>query len=233
VSSDVARGEELATLRDVHRVYGDGSAAVTALGGVDLQVHTGELVAVHGRSGSGKTTLLNIVGGLDRADEGDVVVCGRDLTAVSDTERVQLRRSDVAFVFQSFGLLPMLTAEENVEVPLRLNGWEVADRRERVAELLELVGLGRRGRHRPGELSGGEQQRVAIARALVGSPRLLIADEPTGQLDSRTGRVIMDLLAGVVRRRGLAAVIATHDRSVIDAADAQLELSDGLIVARR
>ncbi|MDY7105523.1 MAG: ABC transporter ATP-binding protein [Actinomycetota bacterium] len=221
----------LAELRGVRRTYGTGPSAVIALDDVDLAVRAGELVAVHGRSGSGKTTLLNVIGGLDRADEGTVEVCGRDLTAASDTERTELRRSDVAFVFQSFGLLPMLSAAENVEVPLRLNGCEVEERRQRVTELLDLVGLGRRGRHRPAELSGGEQQRVAIARALAASPRLLIADEPTGQLDSRTGRVIMDLLAGVVRGRGLAAVVATHDASVIGAADARIQLSDGRVLA--
>ena len=222
---------EVVRLRSVSRTYGAGAREVQALRDVAVEVDAGQVLAVHGRSGSGKTTLLNIVGGLDRADEGDVQVCGRDLTTSSDSQLTELRRTDVAFVFQAFGLLPVLTAAENVEVPLRLAGTPVAERRAIVGQLLEDVGLGGRSRHRPTELSGGEQQRVAIARALASSPKLLVADEPTGQLDSRTGAAIMTLLRRIVDERGLAAVIATHDRSVIAAAERRLELSDGAVVA--
>ena len=222
---------EVVRLRSVSRTYGSGAREVHALRDVGVELDAGQLLAVHGRSGSGKTTLLNIIGGLDRADEGDVQVCGRDLTSSSDSQLTELRRTDVAFVFQAFGLLPVLTAAENVEVPLRLAGTPVAERRAIVDQLLDDVGLGGRTRHRPTELSGGEQQRVAIARALASSPKLLVADEPTGQLDSRTGAAIMDLLRRIVAERGLAAVVATHDRSVIAAAERQLELSDGAVVS--
>ena len=217
-------------LRDVDKYYRGSRTSVHALQSVDLVVEPGSLVAVHGRSGSGKTTLLNVIGGLDRADGGSVLVCDQELRSASDAELTELRRGSVAFVFQGFGLLPMLSAAENVEVPLRLRGVGGAERRERAHDLLDLVGLGPRAHHRPNELSGGEQQRVAIARALAGDPRLLIADEPTGQLDSRTGVEIMVLIQRVVAERGVAAVVATHDLSIIEVADRRLELSDGQVV---
>lgn len=217
-------------LAAVDKTYTGGRQPVHALSGVDLAVDPGSLVAVHGRSGSGKTTLLNVIGGLDRADRGAIAVCGVDLMAASDAALTELRRSRVAFVFQGFGLLPMLSAAENVEVPLRLQGLPGRERVDRVHELLDLVGLGGRAAHRPNELSGGEQQRVAIARALAASPQVLIADEPTGQLDSRTGAEIMLLIRRVVAERGVAAVVATHDLSIIEVADRTLELSDGRVV---
>lgn len=217
-------------LTAVHKTYDAGRQPVHALQAVDLAVASGSLVAVHGRSGSGKTTLLNVIGGLDRADQGSIAVCGVDLVHASDAELTELRRDRVAFVFQGFGLLPMLSAAENVEVPLRLQGAAGAARSDRVHELLDLVGLGGRASHRPSELSGGEQQRVAIARALAASPELLIADEPTGQLDSRTGAEIMLLIHQVVESQGVAAVVATHDLSIIEVADRTLELSDGRVV---
>jgi len=223
---------DVVRLTTVEKSYAGGRQIVRALQSVDLSVGAGTLVAVHGRSGSGKTTLLNVIGGLDRADSGTVEVCGVDLMAASDSQRTELRRDRVAFVFQGFGLLPMLSAAENVEVPLRLQGVDGSDRRERVRDLLEVVGLGGRSHHRPNELSGGEQQRVAIARALAAEPQLLIADEPTGQLDSRTGAEIMRLILRVVAERGVAAVVATHDVSIIDDADRRVELQDGRIVAR-
>lgn len=201
-----------------------GTQVIHALRSVDLTVAPGSLVAVHGRSGSGKTTLLNVIGGLDTADAGALTVCGMDLMGASSSDLARLRRNHLAFVFQGFGLLPVLSAAENVEVPLRLEGADRAARTARVSELLDLVGLSHRADHRPGELSGGEQQRVAIARALAGSPSLLIADEPTGQLDSRTAVEITRLLREVVRDRGIAAVIATHDLTLIDLADATLDL---------
>lgn len=220
----------LVQLRGVVKDYPGVHQAVHALRSVDLTVEPGSLTAIHGRSGSGKTTLLNVIGGLDRADRGEIDVCGIDLMSASDATLTELRRTEVAFVFQAFGLLPMLSAAENVEVPLRLQGLAGAARRAAVGDLLELVGLGSRARHRPTELSGGEQQRVAIARALAGSPSLLIADEPTGQLDSRTGADIITLIRDLVNERGVAAVLATHDASIIDSADRHLELSDGAVV---
>jgi putative ABC transport system ATP-binding protein len=226
--SDVA--VPVVRLQGISKDYRGPRQIVHALRGIDLEVDTGSLVVVHGRSGSGKTTLLNVIGGLDRADTGALEVCGRDLMAATDAELTELRRQLVAFVFQGFGLLPVLSAAENVEVPLRLQGFTGSERRERVHELLELVGLAGRARHRPNELSGGEQQRVAIARALAASPRLLIADEPTGQLDSRTGAEIMTLIHRLIAERGVAAVVATHDASILEVADHRLELLDGCVV---
>ncbi len=227
------RGRAVSVIVELHGVTKDYPAArevVHALRSVDLTVEQGTLVAVHGRSGSGKTTLLNVIGGLDRADSGEALVCGLDLFRASDRELAELRRTRVAFVFQAFGLLPVLSAAENIEVPLRLQGMRRDARAGRVAELLDLVGLAPRAAHRPSELSGGEQQRVAIARSLAASPSLLIADEPTGQLDSRTGAEIMALIHRVVAERDVAAIVATHDVSIIDVAHSHVELRDGAIV---
>jgi putative ABC transport system ATP-binding protein len=209
------------------RDYPSGDSVVHALRGIDLRVGRGQLVAVRGRSGSGKTTLLNLLGGLDRPTSGRVVVDGLEISSLSEAQLVEARRRVVAFIFQAFGLVPILSAAENVEVPLRLVAAEPRARDERVAELLDLVGLGERARHRPHELSGGEQQRVAIARALANRPRLLLADEPTGQLDSETGHRIMLLLRNVVQREGITAIVATHDPMMLDVADRVLELRDG------
>jgi len=213
------------------RDYASGGAVVHALRGVDLAVAEGELLAVRGRSGSGKTTLLNLLGVLDRPTSGRVLLDDVEVSALSDAALVDVRRRTVAFVFQTFGLVPILTAAENVEVPLRLVAVDGRTRDARVRELLELVGLGRRMGHRPHELSGGEQQRVAIARALANRPRLLLADEPTGQLDSETGRKIMALLRTVVRAEHVTAVVATHDRIMLEVADRVVELQDGVLTA--
>jgi putative ABC transport system ATP-binding protein len=212
------------------RDFVTGASVVHALRDVDLRIDHGELVAVRGRSGSGKTTLLSLLGGLDRPTTGDVVIDGRSLRDMDADALVELRRRKVGFIFQAFGLLSILTAAENVEVPLRLVRAAPAARDERVGVLLELVGLGDRGRHRPHELSGGEQQRVAIARALANQPGVLLADEPTGQLDSATGRSIMGLLRAVVRSEGVTAIIATHDPLIIDLADRVVELRDGRLL---
>jgi len=219
--------EALVEASGLTRDYPSGNGVVHALRGVDLAVRAGELLAVRGRSGSGKTTLLNILGGLDRPSAGRVVVAGCEVSHLSGRELLEFRRSTVAFVFQMFGLLPILTESENVEVPLRLVGAEARQTERRVGELLELVGLSGRAQHRPHELSGGEQQRVAIARALANRPRLLLADEPTGQLDSETGRAVMRLLRSVVRAEGVTAIVATHDPLMIDVADRVVELRDG------
>jgi putative ABC transport system ATP-binding protein len=212
------------------RDFVTGASVVHALRDVDLQVERGELVAVRGRSGSGKTTLLSLLGGLDRPTSGEVRIDGRSLGAMDADALVELRRRKVGFIFQAFGLLSILSAAENVEVPLRLVRAAPDARDERVGVLLELVGLGDRGRHRPHELSGGEQQRVAIARALANRPDVLLADEPTGQLDSATGRSIMGLLRAVVRSEGVTAIIATHDPLIIDLADRVVELRDGRLL---
>ncbi len=217
-------------VRSVRRTYGTDHAAVTALHDVSFQVPEGQLVALAGRSGSGKTTLLNIVGGLDRPDDGQVLVDGVDLTPLDETELERVRRETVAFIFQGFGLVPELTAAENVGLPLRLRRTPAAARESRTALLLDLVGLGAHGQHRPDEMSGGQMQRVAIARALAGSPRLLIADEPTGQLDTETGLAVMALIRGVVESEGMTALVSTHDPVMIALADTVLRLEDGRIV---
>ena len=216
---------------DLTRDYPLGDSVVHALRGINLKVGRGELVAVRGRSGSGKTTLLNLLGGLDRPTSGRVVVDGHEVSSMSEDELVGVRRRTVAFVFQAFGLVPFLTATENVEVPLRLVHANPRERDRRVADLLDVVGLGDRARHRPHELSGGEQQRVALARSLANRPSLLLADEPTGQLDSDTGHVIMLLLRSIVRNEGITAIVATHDPMMLDVADRIVELRDGAFVA--
>jgi putative ABC transport system ATP-binding protein len=223
--------DAMVVARGLVRDYASGGAVVHALRGVDLRVPRGELLAVRGRSGSGKTTLLNLLGGLDVPTAGTVTVDGTEITGMSEAAAADVRRRTIAFVFQTFGLIPILTAAENVEVPLRLVGAEPRERDRRVAELLELVGLGERARHRPHELSGGEQQRVAIARALANRPKLLLADEPTGQLDSETGRRIMLLIRTVVRAESVTAIVATHDPVMLEVADRSIELLDGHLVA--
>ncbi|GLW28207.1 ABC transporter ATP-binding protein [Actinoplanes regularis] len=212
------------------RAYGAGERAVHALSSVSFTADKGELVAVRGRSGAGKTTLLNLIGGLDRPTAGSITVAGRAVTGAPESDLLELRRDTIGFVFQSFGLIPILSAAENVSIPMRLAGRDPRERDERVAVLLELVGLGGQANQRPGELSGGQQQRVALARALANDPDLLIADEPTGQLDSDTGRAIMDLLRAVVDARGMTALVATHDPNLIDRADRVLTLRDGRLV---
>ncbi len=226
--SAVAATDMLA-VAGVRRTFGSGHTATPALRGVSFTVPAGQLVALRGRSGSGKTTLLNIVGGLDQPDAGQVRVGDRDVTAMSERERMELRRTSVAFIFQSFGLIPILSAAENVGIPLRIAGVAPREREERVRLMLDIVGLGEHARQRPGELSGGQQQRVAIARALAGRPQVLLADEPTGQLDSETAKQIMRLLRAVVQSEGVTALVATHDPGLIDIANSVLELEDGQI----
>lgn len=224
--------EPIVRVRALVRDYPSGDGVVHALRGIDLDVGPGQLVAVRGRSGSGKTTLLNLIGGLDQPTAGSVVVAGHEVSAMSEDELVDVRRRTIAFVFQSFGLVPILSAAENVEVPLRLVKAEPRERDRRVADLLDMVGLGERARHRPHELSGGEQQRVAIARALANRPRLLLADEPTGQLDSETGHRIMLVLRQIVRAEGITAIVATHDPLMMDVADRVVELQDGRLIVQ-
>ena len=212
------------------REFTAGETTVRAVDDITFRVDTGELIAVRGRSGSGKTTLLSLIGALDRPTHGTVRVTGLPVSDMPERELVAFRRQTIGFIFQAFGLLPILSAAENVEIPLRLVAAEPRARDARVAELLELVGLAGRANHRPYELSGGEQQRVAIARALANRPRLLLADEPTGQLDSHTGRDIMTLIRSIIRSEGTTAIVATHDPALIDLADRVLELRDGKVI---
>jgi putative ABC transport system ATP-binding protein len=215
---------------DVWRSFGSGTTAVHALRGVSFSARRGELTALRGRSGSGKTTLLNLVGGLDAPTSGRIMLDGADLAGLDEAGRLAMRRERIGFVFQSFGLIPILSAAENVGVPMRLRKVPTAQREERVATLLALVGLAEHADQRPTELSGGQQQRVAIARALANEPALIIADEPTGQLDSETGRSVMELLRAVVRSEGVTALVATHDPQLMELADQVVELRDGHIV---
>jgi putative ABC transport system ATP-binding protein len=219
----------MVAMHQVSRTFGHGRTAVHALREVSGTVRRGHLVAVVGRSGSGKTTLLNIIGGLDSPTSGRLQIAGREVTQMTEGERLALRRSTVAFIFQSFGLIPMLSAAENVGIPLRITGAPRREREERVATMLAIVGLAEHAAHRPNELSGGQQQRIAIARALAGRPELLIADEPTSQLDLETGRQIMRLLLTVVRSEGITALVATHDEALMGLADEVLRLEDGRV----
>ena len=222
-------GRPMVSAQGLSRTYGSPPNAVHALRDVSLEAAPGEMVALVGRSGSGKTTLLNMLGGLDRPETGTVHVDGVEVTALDDAGLSRLRRETVSYIFQTFGLLPTLTAAENVGVPLRLRRTPVAEREQRAALLLDLVGLRDHALQKPGELSGGQQQRVAIARALAGSPRLLIADEPTGQLDAETGVAVMALLRGIVDSEGVTAVVATHDALMVALADRVLTIADGRV----
>jgi len=223
--------QSIVETRDLWRAYKLGAQEVLALRGVSLHVEAGRFVMVKGRSGSGKTTLLNCVGGLDQPTSGSVRVMGQELAEWDDQHLTQWRREQVGFVFQSFSLLPTLSAYENVELMLRIKGAESRERHERSLECLESVGLTRWANHRPYELSGGQQQRVAIARALANRPRLILADEPTGELDSTTAREILSLFRQIVRTTGTTLLIASHDALVNEYADQVFQLKDGQIVA--
>jgi putative ABC transport system ATP-binding protein len=217
----------LLTVQGVHRTFGTGPATVHALRDITFEVEPGTMVALVGRSGSGKTTLLNVIGGLDRPDSGSVTVDGVEVTGLDEDGLSRLRREKVSYVFQTFGLIPVLSASENVGVPLRLARTDQKERERRVELLLDLVGLSGHARQRPGELSGGQQQRVAIARALAASPRLLVADEPTGQLDAETGLAVMALIRGIVESEGVTALVSTHDPVMMELADRVIHIADG------
>ncbi|WP_448544120.1 ABC transporter ATP-binding protein [Roseiflexus sp.] len=216
---------------NVTRAYTVNNEQVLALRGISLTVEEGAFVALMGRSGSGKTTLLNMIGGLDQPTSGEVALYGQVLNGMNQEQLTLLRREKIGFIFQSFALLPILSAWENVEMPLRIAGVRSRrERRQRAEAALALVGLERWATHRPAEMSGGQQQRVAIARALVSRPRLLLADEPTGELDSTTGRNLLTLLRTIVRTEGVTLIMATHDRTIFDFADIVYQLRDGQIV---
>ena len=215
----------------VSRVFGSGDTAVTALSIINLTVERGDFLAVTGRSGSGKTTLLNLLSGLDKPSSGAVEFDGDDLANLRESDLVDMRRHKIGFVFQSFGLMPLLSAQENVELPLHIGGVSWRERRQRAHDALEAVGLGTRVRHRPFELSGGEQQRVSIARALVTGPEVVFADEPTGELDTATARSIAETLGEVAASRRATVIVATHDLDLAATAQRRLDLVDGVIVS--
>ena len=214
-------------LEGVSRVYQRGASSIRAVQGISLEVARGEFLAVMGPSGSGKSTLLNLIGGLDRPTEGDILIEGRSTRGLTETEWTTLRRERIGVVFQFFNLLPGLTARENVALPLLLRGDTAPG--ARVEECLAAVGLAHRGEHRPSELSGGEQQRVALARALAHRPALLLADEPTGNLDSKAGREIVQLIKALARQGGQTVVLATHSRDAAAEADRVLIMRDGAV----
>jgi putative ABC transport system ATP-binding protein len=215
--------------RDVRKSFGEGEAAVEALRGVTLGVAPGEMLAIMGRSGSGKSTLLTLLGGVDTPTAGQVLLEGADLAQMDDDQRTLIRRRRIGFVFQAFNLLPILTAEENVSLPLELDGVPAAEARQRAQHVLELVGLTTRRDYLPGKLSGGEQQRVAIARALVINPAIVLADEPTGNLDSTNSKRITQVLRELVDRQKQTIVLVTHDPAVAEHADRVIFLHDGQI----
>jgi putative ABC transport system ATP-binding protein len=227
--ADAGTASPLIALSGISRSFELGGQQVRAVDGVDLAIRPGEYVSIMGPSGSGKSTLLNLIALLDRPSAGRYALAGRDVTALDDDALADLRRNTIGFVFQFFHLVPRLTAAENVELPLTLAGIAPAERRQRVAAALDAFGLGDRARHRPQELSGGERQRVAIARATVMRPPLVLADEPTGNLDSASGAQVVELLEGLWRERGVTLIVVTHDRDLGARAARRLRLVDGRI----
>lgn len=216
-------------LQNVAKQYIMGETTVRALRGLDLNINSGEFVGIVGPSGSGKSTLMHIIGALDVPDQGRVLLDGRDISEYDENELAELRGNKVGFVFQTFNLIHTLNSLENVALPLTFHGVERARREERAAELLDMVGLGDRLEHKPAELSGGEQQRVSIARALINDPDILLADEPTGNLDSETGKDIMELIKGLNRDRGTTIVVVTHNPRDAEYADRIVNMIDGKI----
>lgn len=223
-------GAPVLSARALTKTFETAAGGVQACQDVDLDVRAGELVVIRGRSGAGKTTLLGLLGGLDRPTSGQVLMQGRDLATLSDEQVSELRRGTLGYVFQSFGLLPMLSAAENVEVPLRVLRMDPKARAARVAEVLEMVGLSGQADQRPYELSGGQQQRVGLARALAPRPQVLLADEPTGQLDSDTAARMLDLIGELVDGAGIAAVITTHFPPLMHRASRLMEMHDGRLL---
>ncbi|KPK84650.1 MAG: hypothetical protein AMJ81_05075 [Phycisphaerae bacterium SM23_33] len=227
-ASRPAAQEELIVLQDVHKIYQMGTAQVKALAGVSLSVRRGGFWAIMGPSGSGKSTMLNLLGCLDRPTRGRYVLNRHDVSTLSDDGLSEIRLREIGFVFQSFNLIPQLTVQENIELPLYYQGWAAARSAERAEELAAMVGLGDRSGHRPTELSGGEQQRVAVARSLANDPSVLLADEPTGNLDSATGQQIMELFAEL-NRRGKTIVLVTHEPHIAGYAGHRLHMRDGRV----
>lgn len=227
---DKTADDIVAVAYNITRDFHSSSGIVHALRGVSLAIRSGEFVALRGRSGSGKTTLLNILTGLDNPTSGTVTILGRQLASLDETARARLRRESVGMMFQNAHLFALLTAQENVELPLRLAATDPTRRTQLARQMLEYVGLGQRAHHRGMELSGGEQQRVALARALVHGPRFVVADEPTGNLDSMTGRAVIDLLRSIAHQANIGFLVATHDMNVVGAADRVVRISDGMLM---
>ena len=217
-------------VKNVTKVYEIGKVKVEAVRNVNLKVKKGEIIALVGPSGSGKTTLLNLIGTLDKPTEGTIFIDGIDVTKMPESELTKLRRRKIGFVFQFFNLIPVLTAFENVELPMLIAGVDKREREQRARQLLKLVGLEDRMSHKPDELSGGEQQRVAIARALANNPSLLLADEPTGDLDSKTGQKVIELMFETARKRNATTIMVTHNVEIAKLADKILKMRDGQIV---
>lgn len=218
-------------VQDVHKTYHETKVPVKALRGVTIQIEQGEFTAIVGPSGSGKTTLLNIIGGLDRPSEGKVLVDGTDLSALSENQLIDFRKTHIGFVFQSYNLIPVLTAKENVEFVMLLQNVDKAQRDKRTGELMNAVGLGDRMHNRPAELSGGQQQRVAVARALAPKPDFVLADEPTANLDSASTANLLDIMARLNQEEGMTFVFSTHDQRVIDRARRVITIEDGKVLS--
>ena len=213
----------------VVRRFGEGAALVTAVGGVSLTVESGEFAALVGPSGSGKSTLLNLIGGLDEPHEGHIALAGMNLTSMSSAEMSDFRRDHIGFIFQSYNLIPVLSAAENIEYIMLLQGLAARDRRKRVDEMLKMVGLDGLGHRRPAELSGGQQQRVAVARAMASSPDIILADEPTANLDSKTGVALLETMRELNEKEGVTFLFSTHDQKIIERARRLVWLEDGMV----
>ena len=221
--------DTIISVKDVARTFGRGESEITAVNGISCDVNKNEFLAITGRSGSGKTTLLNLMAGLDKPTKGSVTINGLEIGSLPESDLVELRRNSLGFVFQSFGLIPLLSAQENVELRLHISGISLRERRRRSIEALELVGLESRAQHRPHEMSGGEQQRVAIARAIVNKPAVLFADEPTGELDSSTALYIGEILRNIALDNEMTIVVVTHDLTLAKITDRRIHLDDGKI----
>lgn len=227
-STGIAADKSVISLEDVHKTYQMGEEVVHALAGVSFSFQEGSFSAIMGASGSGKSTLLNLLGCLDKPTRGNYIFDGHDVNSLDDDALSELRLNSLGFIFQSFNLIPQLTVQENIGLPLFYLKWNAADRAEKAAELAETVGLGDRLKHRPSELSGGQQQRVAIARSLANDPKILLADEPTGNLDSKTGEQIMEMLSGL-NGQGKTLIMVTHEPNIAEFASTHIHMHDGLI----
>ena len=219
----------LLELVNLSKSYVSESEEINPLRNINLKIYKGQFIAVVGRSGSGKTTLLNVMAGLDKPTSGDILIQGSNMTAMDENALTEIRRTTIGFIFQSFGLLPLLSAFENVELPLRISGVDYNERFNRTKEALDIVGLNPRSNHRPYELSGGEQQRVSIARAIVTNPAIILADEPTGELDSTNAKSIFGLFKDMVLEQGMTIIAATHDSSLLSMADEVKEIRNGAL----
>ncbi len=217
------------SVRDVHRIYKTGTEIVRALKGVSVDVYAGEYVSIVGPSGSGKSTLFNMIGGLDLPSEGDVQIKGVNMSDLTRTEQARLRNFCIGYIFQSYNLIPVMTAMQNVALPMLMGGVSAAEANKRSADLLAAVGLDHRMHHRPDELSGGQQQRVAIARSFANNPNIILADEPTGNLDTKTGEEIINRLSALSRERGVTIISATHDHKMLSVSDRVISIRDGMV----